>query len=143
VVDVGMGSPMLRRPIALGESNPPDDAGVDWRLVESDRPDAEYLLQYRTETDEWTDRYVFDTTPRSLRYFAATCEYLQNAPESGFTGDPVATMATPDGHKKLKPGTFSVTRGGETEERSIDADEYHSLLEGEFGIAFSETTGPL
>ncbi len=143
VVDVGMGSPMLRSPIALGESNPPDGAGVSWRLVESDRPDADYLLQYRTETGEWTDRYVFDTTPRSLRYFAATCEYLQSAPESGFTDDPVATMATPDGHKKLNPETFSVTRGGETEERSIDADEYYSLLETEFDIVFGETVGPL
>jgi N-hydroxyarylamine O-acetyltransferase len=143
VVDVGMGSPMLRSPIALGESSAPDDAGVSWRLVESDRPDADHLLQYRTEADEWADRYVFDTTPRSLGYFAATCEYLQNAPESGFTGDPVATMATPDGYKKLNPETFSLTRGGGSEERSVDADEYSSLLETEFDIAFSEAADPL
>jgi N-hydroxyarylamine O-acetyltransferase len=140
VVDVGMGSPMLRSPIALGSTNESDDAGVSWRIVESDRPDADHLLQYQTGSDEWTDRYVFDTTPRSLSYFEATCEYLQSAPESGFTGDPVVTMATTDGHKKLKPETFSVTREGETQERSIDEDEYYSLLETEFEIGFPETS---
>jgi N-hydroxyarylamine O-acetyltransferase len=139
-VDVGMGSPMLRSPIALGSTNESDDAGVSWRIVESDRPDADHLLQYQTGSDEWTDRYVFDTTPRSLSYFEATCEYLQSAPESGFTGDPVVTMATTDGHKKLKPETFSVTREGETQERSIDEDEYYSLLETEFEIGFPETS---
>lgn len=144
LVDVGMGQPMLRSPLPLtpSESPPADEAGVQWRVVGSERPDAEYLLQYRTD-ESWQDRYVFDTTPRSLGYFAATCEYLQSAPESGFVGTPSVTMATADGSVKLTPETFSETRGGETEERSVAADAYHDLLAETFGIVFpaDETVG--
>lgn len=133
LVDVGMGSPMLRRPVALGDGTGPDEAGVAWRVGESERPDAAYLLQYR-ESDDWEDRYVFDLTPRELRYFEATCDYLQSAPESGFTGDPVVTMATADGHIKLEPASFTRVRRGETEERAIEEAEYYRLLEEAFGI---------
>jgi N-hydroxyarylamine O-acetyltransferase len=76
LVDVGMGPPMLRAPIGLGESAEPDTAGVQWRVVESERPDAEWLLQYREPDGKWQDRYVFDTTARALEYFTTTCEYL-------------------------------------------------------------------
>lgn len=136
LVDVGMGAPMLRAPVALGDAIGPDAAGVQWRTVESDRPDATWLLQYRETDDEWQDRYVFDTTSRPLSYFAATCDYLQNAPESGFTGSPVVTIATQDGYVKLKPEVFFESSGHETTEWSIDVDEFYTLLEREFGISF-------
>lgn len=134
LVDVGMGSPMLRAPLALGGAAPPDDAGVAWRLVDSDRPDEEYCLRYREPDAAWEDRYVFDTAPRELSYFAATCEYLATAPESGFTGDPSVTVATDDGWIRLTPEAFSRTRTGETTERDIDPGEYRELLEEGFGI---------
>jgi N-hydroxyarylamine O-acetyltransferase len=133
LVDVGMGPPMLRRPLALGDRADPDGAGVEWRTVESDRPDTEFCLQYRT-SGEWTDRYVFDTTPRDLRYFEATCDYLQHAPESGFTGDPVVLRATDTGFVKLDPDAFTRVSGDDTDERSIDPDAYARLLRTEFGI---------
>lgn len=136
LVDVGMGAPMLRAPIALGDAAESDTAGVRWRVVESERPDADWLLQYRETDGEWQDRYVFDTTARTLAYFAATCEYLQTAPESGFTDSPVVTMATADGYKKLKPETFSVVRGTETTERPVSDGDFHELLRDEFGIVF-------
>lgn len=136
LVDVGMGSPMLRAPIELGESAMSDTAGVQWRVDESDRPDAEWILQYREDDEVWQDRYVFDTTARSLDYFAATCDYLQTAPESGFTNSPVVTMATTDGYKKLKPGAFSVIRGSETTERSVGDGEFHDYLRDEFEVVF-------
>jgi len=135
LVDVGMGSPMLRAPLPLGGAAPPDDAGVAWRLVDSARPDAEYCLRYREQSAAWEDRYVFDTTPRGLSYFAATCEYLATAPESGFTGDPSVTMATGDGWLRLTPETFSRTRVGETEEEPVDPGEYRERLASAFGIA--------
>ena len=56
---------------------------------ESDRPDAEYRTEYREPGGECSVRYVFDTEPRHLAYFAATCDYLQAAPES-----PVVVMST-------------------------------------------------
>jgi hypothetical protein len=45
-------------------------------------------------------------------------------------------MATADGHKKLKPETFSVIRETETTERPVGAGEFHDLLREEFGIVF-------
>jgi N-hydroxyarylamine O-acetyltransferase len=136
LVDVGMGAPMLRAPVAFGGAAAPDTAGVQWRTVESDRPDASWLLQYREADDDWRDRYVFETTSRALSYFAATCDYLQSAPESSFTGSPVVTIATQDGYMKLKPAIFLAASGPETTERAIDADEFYTLLERQFGISF-------
>ncbi|WP_239524411.1 arylamine N-acetyltransferase family protein [Halogeometricum borinquense] len=137
LVDVGMGAPMLREPVPLGGAGDRDEAGVTWRIVDSDRPDAEYLLQY-CESDDWQDRYVFDSTRRELDYFAATCDYLQSAPESGFTGDPVVVKSTPDGHAKLKPTVFSRTRRDETDEQSVDEAEYRRLLREAFGIEYGD-----
>ena len=139
LVDVGMGTPMLRHSLALGERAGPDEAGVEWRTVRSGRPDEDHLLQYRRADGEWTDRYVFDTRPRDLGYFEATCEYLQSAPESGFTGDPVVATSTDDGSVELRPESFSRTRDGETEERAIDEVEYRRLLESEIGIRCPES----
>jgi N-hydroxyarylamine O-acetyltransferase len=138
LVDVGMGSPMLRAPVPLdaGEPVPADEAGVQWRVAESDRPDADHLLQYRDGDGPWEDRYVFDTTPRSLAYFTVTCDYLQSAPESGFVGEPTVTLAIDDGHLKLKRETLSVTRGRETDERPVEDGEYHDVLAEKFGIVF-------
>jgi N-hydroxyarylamine O-acetyltransferase len=136
VVDVGMGAPMLRRPLPLGDRAPADTAGVAWRVVDSDRPDADFCLQYRQGDGDWTDRYVFDRVPRDLDYFAATCDYLQSAPESGFTGDPVVVMATARGVVRLDPDRFTRRRPDVTEARRVDETEYHRLLRDEFGIRY-------
>jgi len=139
LVDVGMGTPMLRHPLALGGRADPDEAGVEWRIVESGRPDEEHRLQYRQPGESWTDRYVFSTVPRDLSYFEATCEYLQSAPESGFTGDPVVTMSTADGYVELRPESFSRTGADGTAEREIDEAEYRRLLQDRFGIRYPES----
>jgi N-hydroxyarylamine O-acetyltransferase len=137
VVDVGTGTPPIRRPIPLDGSEVTDAAEVEWRVVESDRPDAEYLTQYREPTDEeWTDRYVFDATPRKLSYFEATCDYLATAPESTFTGDPVVSMATEGGHKKLSRGTLTRSERGDETELEVDDEEWHDVLESKFGLRF-------
>lgn len=133
LVDVGMGAPVLRWPVALGSTAGPDAAGVAWRVRPSDRPDADHVLQQRPD-EEWVDRYVFDTTPRSLSYFEATCDYLQSAPESGFTGAPTVLRATADGVVTLTPETFSRSDPDGTAERAVDEAEYRRLLEREFGI---------
>jgi N-hydroxyarylamine O-acetyltransferase len=50
VVDVGCGVPTMRRPLPLDGTACEDSAGVRWRAVESERPDADYLTQYRTSS---------------------------------------------------------------------------------------------
>ncbi|MEF8840384.1 MAG: hypothetical protein V5A62_01990 [Haloarculaceae archaeon] len=37
--------PANHHPLALGERAVPDEAGVEWRVVDSDRPDEAYLLR--------------------------------------------------------------------------------------------------
>jgi N-hydroxyarylamine O-acetyltransferase len=135
VADVGMGVPTMRRPLPVEGRPVEDGVGVAWRVVESDRPDADYRTQYRTPRDDgWQDRYQFDTTPRNTSFFAATCEYLQTAPESGFTGDPVVSIATESGHEKLKPDRFVRYEGGTRAERKVTPAEFDELLGSAFGL---------
>lgn len=137
VVDVGLGTPPLRRPLSLDGTPRSDAAGVDWRVLESDRPDAEYVTQFRGPNDEeWTDRYLFDATPRTLHFFEATCEYLATAPESPFTGDPVVSVATDRGHVKLTPETLRRSKRGEETERDIGESEWNDLLDAEFDLRY-------
>ncbi|MFC7080090.1 arylamine N-acetyltransferase family protein [Halorussus caseinilyticus] len=139
VVDVGCGTPPLRRPLPLDGSVSEDAAGVAWRVVESDRSDAEYLTQYRTPGGEWSDRYLFDTTPRKLGYFEATCDHLATAPESAFTGDPTVSIATERGYQKLSPEKFTRTERGDRTEREVTEAEWSDLLESEFGLRYGWT----
>lgn len=136
VADVGMGVPTMRRPTPFGGRAVTDGAGVAWRVVASDRPNADYSVEYREPGGEWDERYFFRTTPRRLAYFEATCEYLSTDPESNFVGDPVVTIATPDGHAKLSPERLTLSAEAETTERTVDPDEYHDLLETEFGLSY-------
>jgi N-hydroxyarylamine O-acetyltransferase len=137
LVDVGFGPPQFRRPIPLDGTTLSDDVGVEWRVVESDRPDADYEAQSRTpDEDEWSDRYVLDASPRKLTYFEATCDYFSTAPESAFTGDPIVHVGTDRGHKKLSPETLTRVERGEKREREVGEDEWHDVLESEFGLEF-------
>ena len=139
LVDVGMGTPVMRRPLPLDGTVREDDAGVAWRVAESDRPDADYVSQFRTPDDEaWTDRFVFRDVPRELDYFEATCEFLQSAPESPFTGDPVVSIAVDGGHLKLGPETLTELPHGETAETALAGETWHDALEREFGVRYGE-----
>ncbi|WP_323676027.1 arylamine N-acetyltransferase [Halorubellus sp. PRR65] len=109
VVDVGMGTPQMRQPTPLDGTEVTDDAGVTWRVAESDRPDAAYETQYREPHErEWHTRYVFDTTPRSLSYFDATNDHLQTSPESPFSSTLTLSIATPDGYRTLDADTHTL-----------------------------------
>lgn len=135
VVEVGTGAPMMRRPTPLDGSVVRDDVGVEWRVVESDRPDETHQAQQRGPgDDEWTDRYVFTDEPCTLSYFEATNDYLQTAPESPFTGDPVVVISTADGYRKLSGDTLTVVADGEERERTVSPDEWAATLDREFGI---------
>lgn len=135
VVDVGLGLPKLREPLPVGGRVGPDGAGIEWRTVESDRPDAEYVVQTRSK-GAWDDRYIFTTDPRPLSYFAATCDHLATAPESTFTGDPTVNVGTERGYKRLTTETFTEVSGGEKRERAVAPEAYRDTLESEFGIRF-------
>lgn len=136
LVDVGLGTPKVRGPIPIDGGTGPDSAGVAWRVVESDRPDADYLARACEPGSEWADRYVFTTTPRDLDYFTATCEYLTTAPESPFTGDPSVNVATDRGSKRLTADALVEVIDGEERETPVGPGEWLDVLEREFGIAY-------
>lgn len=139
IVDVGLGIPTMRRPLPLDGETTRDEIGVEWRTVESTRPDSDYATQFRNSSDEsseWATRYVFRDVSRERSYFEATCEFLATAPESPFTGDPVATIATDSGHAKLSPDALVRHENGEELEQSLSETEWHDALETEFGVIY-------
>jgi N-hydroxyarylamine O-acetyltransferase len=136
VVDVGMGRPKIRQPIAIDGSAHTDDLGIEWRVVESDRPDVTHGVEFREECgDSWTERYVFDDTPRPLSYFEATNDYLQSAPESTFTGSPTVSIGTDRGLVELKTERVIEHAEGEADERAVPPDRWHDVLEERFGLS--------
>ncbi|QLG64119.1 arylamine N-acetyltransferase [Halorarum salinum] len=137
VTDVGMGTPTMRRPLPLDGGSRADGAGVEWRVAESDRPDETYRTEYRTPGEsEWSTRYVFSDVPRELSYFEATCDYLASAPESTFTGDPIVTVATDEGHLRLSRDTLTEIVGGDGRERTVTGEEWHEVLASKFGLRY-------
>lgn len=136
LADVGLGGCPMRVPLPLDGAVREDQAGIHWRVSECARPDAAYVTQYRFGDDDWTDRYVFDAVPRDLDYVRATCEYLATAPESGFTGDPILTIGTPDGYAKLTTEQFTQYVAGEEYTRSIEPAEWDALVADQFGLAY-------
>lgn len=135
VVDVGLGSVALRRPLPLDGTVVTDEADVTWRVVEGRRSNADCAVQYRPPGEDWGDRYHFRTTPRHLVHFEATCEYLATDPESHFTGEAVATITTEDGYAKLSPDELLRWRAGDEATRPVAPTEWEAVLEQEFGIA--------
>lgn len=138
LVDVGMGTPPMRRPLPLDGEVVTDHTGVSWRVVESERPDEQYLTQYRLPGEAWQDRYLVSDVPRDISYFQATCDYLASAPESTFTGDPVVSIGTESGYRKLNRETLTRWDGenGEELERTVEPDEWVDLLEERFGLRY-------
>lgn len=140
IVDVGLGLPTLRRPVPLDGDPIRDGAGVEWRTAESDRPDTDSLMQFREAPDEdWTDRYYFSTTPRDLSYFRAPCDFLQSAPESPFTGDPIVTKATESGHLKLTRDRLIHRIDGQSDGRAVEPDDWPAVADREFDLQLRDT----
>jgi N-hydroxyarylamine O-acetyltransferase len=137
LVDLGMGVLKIRRPLPLDGTSRTDESGVAWRTAESERPDVDYLAQYREPgRSDWSDRYVFDVTPRELDYFATTCDYLQTAHESSFTGSKTVSIATDDGHLKVTAETMTEFVQGERREWPVTESEWYDALERVFGIRY-------
>ncbi|MGZ0746005.1 arylamine N-acetyltransferase family protein [Haloparvum sp. AD34] len=143
VVDVGMGVPVMRQPTPLDGAVRTDEVGVDWRIAECDRPDEAFQSMYREpESDDWHVRYVFSEEPCDLDYFRATNDFLQTAPESPFTGDPVVQIETEVGHRKLSGTTLTEREGDAETERSVPEAEWHETVAREFGLSVERAVAP-
>lgn len=137
VADVGTGNPKTRCPVPLDGETVRDDLGTAWRVVESDRPDSAFLLQYRREeATEWSDRYVFDDIARELSYFAATCEYLSTAPESPFVDGPTISVGTEDGSLELTTDSITRIEDGAETTTTVGKARWAELVVSEFGLSY-------
>jgi N-hydroxyarylamine O-acetyltransferase len=132
VVDVGLGTPKLPRPVPLDGSIVSGPVG-DWRIVTADRPDEDYRLEFR-EDDNWSGRYVFTDTPRDLAYFRAANDYLQTAPESPFTGTTHVSIATDQGYISLNGQDFVRVENETRTENTLDDADWYDHLSRTFGI---------
>lgn len=129
VVDVSTGPPMLRTPLPLDGTSHTDAAGVTWRIVDSDRPDAAHRAEVKPPGEaEWTPRYVFTPTPRDLDYFRPAHDYLRSAPESPFTGAPLVARSTDTGYGTLSGDAFVKANGATTTEYAVTEASRARLL---------------
>ena len=137
LADAGMGVPTMRRPTPLSGEPLTDEAGVSWRVRECDRPDADCRTEYRRAgAEEWTVRYRFRTVARERSFYEAACEFLTAAPESPFTGDPVVSRATSDGHLKLRPDELVRLERGEETTETVAPESWDAVAREEFGLAY-------
>jgi len=134
LVDAGTGTPQPRLPIPLDGSVVEDRAGIRWRVEPSDMPLSDYELWLREPGEAWDRRYRFQTDPRRLGFFQASCEYLANQPDGTFTSGPIVQRSTPDGYLRLDEDTLEhVDDSGKTA-TTISPADWRDCLADSFGI---------
>lgn len=141
IADVGFGDSFLE-PLPLpapsaAERVESEQGGRVYRLRSDDG--RLRVLERRRPGGPWEPQYAFSGVPRRLEEFAPMCRWQQAAPESGFRGRSVCSLATPDGRVTISNGRWIVTRGARREERPIaDQAELRWLLVTRFGIELCE-----
>lgn len=134
VVDVGIGLPKFDRPVPIGGESI-ESIREQWRVMPADRPDEDYVVQYRDADEGWIGHYVFTDRPQDLQYFAATNDYLQSSPTSPFTQDPVVNIATERGYIKGSHEQLVIDEEGRgREEQPLDAERWSEVLAQRFSL---------
>lgn len=132
LVDVGLGTPKLTRPLALDGGQVPGPT-AEWRVVPATRPEEDYRVEIREDGD-WQGRYVFTEPARDLGYYQAANDYLQTAPDSPFTGTPHLSIATESGYVKCDGRKLTAVSGSDKSTESLSEREWYDHLEATFGI---------
>lgn len=134
LADVGFGGDVIRQPVPL-DGTPCEGPCGAWRVVETDRRDADYVAQSRGfDGDDWRDRFVFATTHRELAYFEPAREYHQDAPDATFTDWTLVTVATEDGYRTLTDDRLTETTADERHRRPVEQASFRPTLAAEFDI---------
>jgi len=115
LADAGFGQ-CFQLPIAMDGSAQAQPDGWSYRLERD--ADAWMLFGLPPGGDE-TIAYRLDPTARRPAEYDEMCRFHQTSPESHFTRGWVASLATADGRKTLKPGTLIETRHGERTETAV------------------------
>jgi len=125
IADVGFGE-CFREPIRLIESGLSGCDASGYHL----RRESEFWTLCRDHAPQ----YRFTEQPRQLADFAGMCRYHQTSPDSSFTRERIATIATPDGRVTLSGSKLIRTRGDRRTVEVLDPDACRATLAREFGI---------
>ena len=104
LVDVGFGGGRDPGLLPL-DGTPQEGPEGTWRLVESNRPDADCVAQSRGFGfwgRVWSDRFVFRAEHRSISYLEPACEYRRYAPDATLIDWPLVVVATETGHPESR-----------------------------------------
>lgn len=102
--------------------------------------DGELVVEHR-KLDSIRPDYRIDLRPRRLDEFEPMCRYHQTSPESGFTKQWTASLATPAGRVTVVRDRLVETLNGVRTERPVTtADELSHVLNQRFGITSVDTS---
>lgn len=129
LADVGFGDAFLE-PIPLRHGFARREGPKTVGLVERDG-----VWAYREDRGEgWTSQYAFTSVPRTLEDFAERNEWQQSSPQSHFTQQRVASLATTTGRVTLSDRRLITTAYGQRTEEELTEEQVARALDEIFGI---------
>jgi len=134
LVDAATATPQPRMPIPIDGEAHRDSVGVEWRVEADDTALSDYVLRLREPGEDWRVRYRFQTTPRTLSFFEATCEFLANEPGGTFTSGPLVQRSTRAGAVSLDGDTLTRDTPDGTTETDVPPEDWHDVLAREFDL---------
>jgi N-hydroxyarylamine O-acetyltransferase len=137
LVDVGFGWQGLLGPL-------PMDGTIHEQFGESYRVVAEagqFVLQM-LEPQGWADLYAFVAEERFPVDFLMANHFTSTYPRSPFVQTLNIQLSTATARHRLRDLTYTVTRDGRTEERTLDPNELRAHLRDVFGLDVPEATIP-
>lgn len=139
IADPGLGRPQMEIPVPFdADPTDPDAAGVQWRIVDNDRPAYDRSVQVKTPESGWQSRFVVDETPRPLSYFEATNDYFSRAPESMWRQMLIVRRKTESGWVELREDRLEYLEDGDHTHQEVTETNLPDLLEQEFGLTLPE-----
>ncbi|MFD1146354.1 arylamine N-acetyltransferase family protein [Saccharothrix hoggarensis] len=126
LVDVGFGRFSLR-PLDITSRDVQHDAAGAFQLVDTPDGDVDVLF-------DGVPQYRFETRPRELAEFRATCWYQQTWPESPFRRGTTCSLPTPTGRITIADHKLITTEGGEKHVEELDDDALLAAYAEHFGI---------
>lgn len=129
-------SDVVRGPLALERRCSRRSTAV-WRVVGSDRPDADREVQFRApDADQWEPRYGFAETPRD-----GVLRGASRLPRVRSRGAVHRRLRRLDGDRPRPEASLAnvapVTEDRRKRKRSVGAGEWTAVLEREFGVALA------
>jgi N-hydroxyarylamine O-acetyltransferase len=130
LLDVGFGEG-FRRPLPIDGEWYDQTPSAEYRA----RHDGEEVVVEHRKGAKITPDYRVDLVPREQSEFLEMCRYHQTSPDSGFTRQWTASLATQTGRVTVVPGRLVETHHGQrTETPLVSAAGLADVFETRFGL---------